>query len=407
MNIVNTVAARLKTPLGVSGAGVLAIHPSSAARGVRASLTGAIVSRDRINGKIQERPLKAVKRMEDEVDWKRTAEKLQQEIEIWRSKEESSRKELAEAKRREADLAKERALMKTLLDTRRQELHDAQRFLGTAEPISESNIVQDIRRINAEIFNLARSAADQIQRDPKRQTRRDAKAQVTSVLGENFTRHLQTMSSQDDTILLEIAMQAAVTRYISQMISNWYSNGDGNAAFSIVHELIRQSEENQSVAGQWRALTRRYAQPTPLDAQQFENDHIRRLSVLLSQILQVAGMRESIGQDAQEILQIIVRAALDIRRVTGEVMVSSDYEIPPIAVEDIFNSQEMHDAYREKGIKRATGLRVWCCTTLGLRRVEKLPHGLHQVVLIKPEVALETLMLDLGIMHDGAGIRSA
>lgn len=129
--------------------------------------------------------------------------------------------------------------------------------------------------------------------------------------------------------------------------------------------------------------------------------------MLLSQILQVAGMRESIGQDAQEILQIIVRAALDIRRVTGEVMVSSDYEIPPIAVEDIFNSQEMHDAYREKGIKRATGLRVWCCTTLGLRRVEKLPHGLHQVVLIKPEVALETLMLDLGIMHDGAGIRSA
>lgn len=138
--------------------------------------------------------------------------------------------------------------MKTLLDTRRQELHDAQRFLGTAEPISESNIVQDIRRINAEIFNLARSAADQIQRDPKRQTRRDAKAQVTSVLGENFTRHLQTMSSQDDTILLEIAMQAAVTRYISQMISNWYSNGDGNAAFSIVHELIRQSGEPRSLS---------------------------------------------------------------------------------------------------------------------------------------------------------------
>lgn len=192
--------------------------------------------------------MKAVKRMEDEVDWKRAAEKLQQEIEIWRSKEESSRKELAEAKRREADLAKERALMKTLLETRRQELHDAQRFLGTAEPISESNIVQDIRRINAEIFNLARSAADQIQRDPKRQTRRDAKAQVTRVLGEKFTRHLQTMSSQDDTILLEIAMQAAVTRYISQMISNWYSNGDGNAAFSIVHELIRQSGEPRSLS---------------------------------------------------------------------------------------------------------------------------------------------------------------
>lgn len=135
--------------------------------------------------------------------------------------------------------------MKALLEARRQELHDAQRFMGTADTVAESEIVQEFRDLNTEIFNLAQSMSDaKVRSGHEREQRKAAEdLRAIGIFSDKFLDILRSADLRGDTVLLEIAMQEAASRYLSNMISTWTSHRRGDSFFMSVYKRIRNSGE--------------------------------------------------------------------------------------------------------------------------------------------------------------------
>ncbi|KAH9910867.1 uncharacterized protein B0H18DRAFT_962743 [Fomitopsis serialis] len=148
-------------------------------------------------------------------------------------------------RKHEEILVVENAQLKPLLETRRQKLQDAQRFMGTVNAFAESEVVQE---------DTTLGAGDEVIR----------------ALGRHFLAVLKSTDTRGETILLEIATQVAATNFLAQIISTWTNDSESDNTLTSVYERIRKSE-NQSVAGQWRALTRKFAQAKHVDAQQLDD----------------------------------------------------------------------------------------------------------------------------------------
>lgn len=131
--------------------------------------------------------------------------------------------------------------MKALLEARRQELHDAQHFMGTADTISESEIVQQVRDLNTEIFNLAQSMSDAKPRTAHALGQQEAGRALTDMLHDRFLHILQSASLHGDTVLLEIAMQQVASQYLSDLICTWTNNHKGDRFFECVYRRICRS----------------------------------------------------------------------------------------------------------------------------------------------------------------------
>ncbi|TFY65070.1 hypothetical protein EVJ58_g2216 [Rhodofomes roseus] len=305
-------------------------------------------------------------------------------------------KEISNLLKTQEILHQENTQLKALLETRRQELQDAQRFMGTVDTVAESEVVQEVDSLNAETFNLARSMADQASPDPNQNAQHDAIERATTALGSPFVAVLKSTDTRGDTILLEIAIRVAATHFLSQIICTWTTSPEDDGILACVYEKIRSSE-NQSVVGQWRALTRTFAQDK-LDMQQLEDDCNRRLAILILDVLSVARMRPSPGGNPEYALQILVGKALRIRQLIGEALKSSEYEIFLPQPEAAFAAADMEDTYDPRGKGGRTRSHVLCYVAFGLRRVEKVKRELQSVTLLKAGVGLQTLLADLDLV---------
>lgn len=161
--------------------------------------------------------------------------------------------------------------------------------------------------------------------------------------------------------------------------------------------------EKQSVAGQWRALARKYLVSDEVSTRL--GDHLaQKLRSLLWQAAILSGMRPTADYDPQTLIRVIIGKVLKIRHLIGEAMISSDYHIIAPQSGTEFDAREMEDVYVPRGKKRPSGPQVMCCVALGLKRVEKVEGRLRSEMLVKPEVGLQTLLADLGL--EVAGTRS-
>ncbi|TFY65074.1 hypothetical protein EVJ58_g2218 [Rhodofomes roseus] len=315
--------------------------------------------------------------------------------------EQVSRKEATQ--RREEALVKENAQLRTLLETRRRELQDAQHFMGTVDTYSESEVVEEVRSLNAEIFSLVRAIADGAEPDQDPHALAGAEEDVVRAVGQPFHGMLKSTDTRGDTILLEVAMQAAAAGYLAWIIRTWLMNAEGDSILASVYKGIRDAE-NQSVAGQWRALTRKFAQVLRLGSQQLEDQCNKGLSEMFWDSVALARMRPSPDSDPKEAIQILARKALKIRHLIGEAMKSSEYEILLPQPGATFMAEDMEDVYSPKeGRRTGSESYVLCCVALGLRRVEKVGEGLRSVTLVKPEVGLQTLLTDLNLADGDIG----
>ncbi|EPT00713.1 hypothetical protein FOMPIDRAFT_1016335 [Fomitopsis schrenkii] len=279
--------------------------------------------------------------------------------------------------------------MKALLEARRQELHDAQRFMGTADTVAESEIVQEFRDLNTEIFNLAQSMSDaKVRSGHEREQRKAAEdLRAIGIFSDKFLDILRSADLRGDTVLLEIAMQEAASR--------------GDSFFMSVYKRIRNSE-NQSVAGQWRALTRKSAEDRYLRRALREGRFEDELTELLVYIATLSGVRFSTTAHAQAV-ELMIAKALKIRHLIGEAMISSDYEVVVPPAGTAFTTAGMEDAFKPREVgpgPRGASSFVLCCTSLGLRRVEKVEGELRSTTLVKSDVGLDTLLEDLGLPVD-------
>lgn len=131
--------------------------------------------------------------------------------------------------------------MKALLEARRRELQDAQRFMGSTDAVAESEIVQQVRDLNTEIFNLAQSLSEAKPRSRDQHAQRKATEELEDALGNRFLEILRSIDLHGDTVLLEIAMQAVASDFLSWVISTWTNDQERDAAFKSVYKRIRCS----------------------------------------------------------------------------------------------------------------------------------------------------------------------
>ncbi|KAH9924776.1 uncharacterized protein B0H18DRAFT_1119792 [Fomitopsis serialis] len=332
--------------------------------------------------------------------WHNETMRCQSEINTSRTNLELAQREISKASKHTETLVKENTQLGELLETRRQELQDAQRFMGTEDTFAESEVVQEVHGLNTEIFNLARSMADGAVPVQNKDMKRAASEEIIHALGRPFVSVLESTDPQGDTILLEIAIQAAATRFLAWIISTWTRKAESDSVLSSIYERIRRSE-NQSVAGQWRALTRKFAQAEQVSARQQEDSYRQKLVTLLQHVAALSRMRTPSERDPRELVQILVSKAFKIRHLIGEAMKSSEYEILLKQPGAAFVAEDMKDVYCPRGKGKRTGLSVLYCASLGLRRVEKVEGGLRSTTLVKPDVGLQTLVEDLGLADGG------
>ena len=149
--------------------------------------------------------------------------------------------QLNTVRNQEEVLTKDYNDMKALLEARRRELQDAQRFMGSTDAVAESEIVQQVRDLNTEIFNLAQSLSEGKPRTRDQHAQRKATEKLEDALGDRFLEMLRSIDLHGDTVLLEIAMQAVASEFLSWVISAWTNDWELDAVFESVYKRIRRS----------------------------------------------------------------------------------------------------------------------------------------------------------------------
>ncbi|KAH9912669.1 uncharacterized protein B0H18DRAFT_1126908 [Fomitopsis serialis] len=213
---------------------------------------------------------------------------------------------------------------------------------------------------------------------------------------------------EDDRITLEMTLQTTVTTYVAGVISSWTpssSSSSANQVISSIYNRMLQSEP-QAVAGRWRTLTRKYATSSSTAAKDQETWHVQCLMEDATTILTASRVTSWDESDLRGNFEIIVKAAMQLRRMVGEDVAGSEYEVFVEEQKKPFRPEVMVDEHAPRRKRQdRVGRPVICALTLGLRRTERDNRSgsrgrLEVKTLVKPQVILDTIVDDLGLVDD-------
>ncbi|KZT05467.1 uncharacterized protein LAESUDRAFT_727113 [Laetiporus sulphureus 93-53] len=327
-----------------------------------------------------------LERSKDEAN--RRAQELEQTIE-------SLKQELAQARRREETYLQERDATQALLETRRLELQAAHTYFTAADSTCETDVVRTLRTLNAEIFQAVKAMANSFSSDYSTQPDDHAVSQARTVVGQAMTEILLTFQDHhEDTIMLEMALQSTITLVIRGIVAEWDLSHWQTNGFSDVYSQMVQSE-SQSVAGRWRALTRKYLPQKSRGGRDWIATFSNGLAAFASCILIVAGGNGHISDQIADCISTIVRTALTLRTMIGEDIIGSDYFLTVGEAGQTFDKATMEDGFATRGKTPKTGARVLCPSELGLRRVERDGKIAKEVTLVKAKVVVDTFLEEL------------
>ncbi|KAH9912661.1 uncharacterized protein B0H18DRAFT_889513, partial [Fomitopsis serialis] len=212
--------------------------------------------------------------------------------------------------------------------------------------------------------------------------------------------------NKDDRITLEMGLQVTVTTYVAEVISSWTpSSSSANRFIGSIYDRILRSEP-QAVAGRWHTLTRKYATSSSTAVKDEETRHVKRLLEDATTILTVARVASWDKNDLRGAFEIIVKAAMQMRRMVGEDVAGSEYEVFVEEQKKPFRPEVMVDEHAPRRKRQdRVGIPVIRALTLGLRRTERDNRSgsrgrLEVKTLVKPQVILDTIVDDLGLVDD-------
>ncbi|KAH6897985.1 hypothetical protein BKA70DRAFT_1375380 [Coprinopsis sp. MPI-PUGE-AT-0042] len=339
-----------------------------------------------------------------------------------------------------------------LLGQRAQELAGAQTFLTTADTVSCGDIISMIQGMNADIMQVSAHMAETftplfatrgrkpspllpaledlavIKSSGEDFTRsessshsleseadaRDALAQAVEVYGATMVEHLQKTDPVKNPILLQLAFQAGLSAYTHWIITSWFfEDPEDEILFSETYARVREAEE-QSISGQWRALTRKHAQRmmtstnsrSPSRSPQMPpnaDELIVYMVDTLVNVLLVSGLNEAptihthnqlhsqIMAAFSSQLNVILSQAKRLNKAVGEGVVSCDLEALYVAPDAGYMPETMEASTMVESSGSRPPERVLCTTDLGLARAIKVPGTRgewEESVLLKPKVIL-------------------
>ncbi|KAI0750410.1 hypothetical protein C8Q74DRAFT_1373997 [Fomes fomentarius] len=316
----------------------------------------------------------------------------------------------------QGDLAcatKKRQDMGDLLQRRNAELRDAEAYLTLIDDVADSEVAQIVEHLNGQIFQSAAIISDapefSYHRRPDAKAADAARARLeqSSCLGSNLLASLRRTALEQDSVLVQLALQAGMVEYTRRLGNRWDISSMKNLdAIGDVYRKMRETEP-QAVAGRWRILCRTYTKLLRGRAEDSTRTLFDALSSMVTDILIVCGaagtrekLLEMVAREYESELQSVLKLALQFQRTAGERVVSSDFTILAAKPGAAFDSAQMEDARATTGAAATppSTNEVLCTTELGLvmektvgeprRSNEPQATGIQSTVLKRCKVVL-------------------
>ncbi|THH07992.1 hypothetical protein EW146_g9134 [Bondarzewia mesenterica] len=338
---------------------------------------------------------------------------------------------------------------KALLETRTRELAAAQVFLDKEESFTEKEIIDQVRELNYEISQVAVTLADSleaealepIQRNEEQNPGGESEGQetvgeheqnavkvegqgqrsqareeevstaiedITMQLGPSIAGLLQVVDHTEDPLLLEIVFQSYIANYAQGVTTRWHFGADTSVDEALGAILTAlEEDEPAAISGRWRTLTRRYAQKAFPSEPLMVDPFVHEIARFIASCLLGAGsgrdratVEATVLERAGEGIREVISLSLKLNKAVGEGITSS--MISPIVIEggEAFDIGSMEESYSDNngepnGEMMAAPV-VMCTTSIGLRkRVQKANGRRETTILLKPQVALETVIIAL------------
>lgn len=173
-----------------------------------------------------------------------------------------------------------------------KELAVAQRFLSTADSLSQAEVVRALEALNEEIFQLTSICADMIQVERKQfldeKHRAHAHQLLAPYLGQGFLDTVVPMELED-SLAMQIGWQGILAMWCSDLIQAWVVEDSGaggtlNKDMRKIHEGVTShskeqhkrffifikslKSDTQAVAGRWRSIAHEFSDSVPPETRQ-------------------------------------------------------------------------------------------------------------------------------------------
>ncbi|KAJ7189267.1 hypothetical protein C8R46DRAFT_36830 [Mycena filopes] len=256
---------------------------------------------------------------------------------------------------------------------------DPQLFQLSADLISGADAVAVAKMLNANIFQAAALIDDWLECG-------------------GWAIFLGVPVSSARPAFFQITLQAAIARWCTRKINAWCLRDEqfGEALCGLYEKIL--SAESQTTARRWRAITRSQTKRS--------DDDVILTSSLLDCLLSVVVAaewhiddpwigKEIFGDEFAGQIAAIVKYSLQLRRATGEEIVSEDIEVMLVEKNSRFKAETMDDNFAVGGRVDSSGLQegdlVACTTGIGLRR--RRFGGIEaEDILLRPKVVLQSAL---------------
>ncbi|KAF9817074.1 hypothetical protein IEO21_03656 [Rhodonia placenta] len=255
-----------------------------------------------------------------------------------------------------------------LLQTRTEELRGADAYFSKTDSVPEAQTAALIADNCAP--HLGQNVSQQGAHDQATVQR------MAGVIGEKMTGVLQPTPGREDPISIQLALQACLVAHTRHIIQKWGPGAsETNRSLQSAWESLYHAE-TQTVAGRWRALTRRYLKRgIAADGIALSGSYTSRLATDCAVILEIAGMprdlRDGIEAKCSSRLSKIVDLALGLQTAIGEDVITCELEILTAKDGAQYDPGSMEDEYRRPG-DASEASRVLCVIGMGLSRREKV-----------------------------------
>ncbi|KAG6888216.1 hypothetical protein C0995_009751 [Termitomyces sp. Mi166 len=276
-------------------------------------------------------------------------EELEAQVRSLTEKLEAAREQLEETESRRRKTA--RLLQETV-----SELHGANYYLTKVDAMSETDVVDMVDTLNAEIMQTSALIADAL--GESRLSRGKEPESVVDVDERNFNRralgsaliqYLECEGQSIDPMAVQLALQFCLVETCYVVVESWRPGkwGGEEMLFEIYASMKRT--EIQPVFGRWRALTR--AQINYQENQTKVNSYLYRR---VQDVLSLAGWpshipehREFLGR-FKERIELLATLSLRLHRAVSEDMTSGELRMKMVYPEEKFNHESIDQAFPDE-----------------------------------------------------------
>ncbi|EIN07324.1 hypothetical protein PUNSTDRAFT_136009 [Punctularia strigosozonata HHB-11173 SS5] len=307
-----------------------------------------------------------------------------------------ARGEVDHARRKQQALEAELSQKESLLRSRTAELRSAEAFLTTAAPVSEDEVVQQVKDLNAAVHAAANSMVEswRYEHRPLDQSSHPIAERVASHLGADMVHKLINLDHSQDPTVVQLALQAILFDMLDFLSRVWRAGAEDqyDHICGQIHRGLYRTQP-QALSGRWRSLTHEHIRQA-----RSEQDTAKILDVAsegawtkMTDVLEISGAihrpeshRLAIGK-----IRSLADLAMDLGTVFSERMIACDFTLVNPKPAESFAPTHMDASGASEGA-------ILCTNTLGLIKTinvgklgEKITRKHVQAYqFLKPQVVL-------------------